>query len=471
MNKKQTKNKDYKQNKILLVASVSFLLMVLSFLYNKFLPWPIETVVIVTAAIGVLLIAFNRIPKSIQILGIVLMLIGSLGLFYSQSVLNRALKQVIVEKTVVSFVVLEDSAILDLKLGDEYRYGNSSLLDEDIKEHALSEVSKEFNFTITPYKFDMDSDLFLALKNKQIDVMIIDNAMSGFVEDDYPEFWEQVRVIYEVSREYERVDIKTDTNFKTDPFVIYISGIDTSGPLSYRSRSDVNILMYVNPNKQEILQVTLPRDLYVPIACKNNVKDKLTHAGNYGIKCSIDSIEQFMDHQIDLFARVNFTSFLNIIKVIGPIEVYSEYAFSPTKLPNYFVKKGMNTMNAEQALAFSRERKRLPGGDITRGLNQQEVIKGVIKKLVSPSALLNIEGIVKEVATSVDTNATSDNLLDIINRQIKENINWKFSSMSMVGKGAMLPGVQNPNQNVYYMLVNQEKYQEVQDHIKEIMRK
>ena len=471
MSKKQSKKIDIKQNRILLVASAVFLLMLVSFVYNRFLPWPIEATIIITAAIGVLLIAFNRIPKSVQIIGIVLMLLGSLGLFYSQSALNRALQKIEVEKSIISFVVLKDSEIKDLKKGESYRYGVSLLIDQELKQHAIDEVLEKLKFSIVPNEFNMDSDLYLALKNNQIDVMMIDNGLSSFVEEDYPEFWDEVRVVYEVLKEYDRVEIKTETDFRKDPFVVYVSGIDTAGPLSYRSRSDVNILMYVNPNSQEILQVTLPRDLYVPIACQNNIKDKLTHSGVYGINCSIDTIEQFMNHQVDLFARVNFTSFMNIIKVIGPIEVYSQYSFYPVALPGYYVKKGVNTMNAEQALAFSRERKQLPGGDVSRGLNQQEVIKGVIKKMISPSALINIEGVIKQVSKSVDTNATSENVIDILNRQIKENIDWKFSSMSMVGHGAMLPGVQNPNQQIYYMLVDEDKYQEVQNKIKEIMNK
>lgn len=470
MSKKRNKKVDLKQNRLLLVDSAIFLLMLVAFVYNKFLPWPIEVVIILTAAIGVLLIAFDRIPKWVQIVGVVLMLIGSLGLFYSQSALERALKHVDVEKSLISFVVMKDSPIEDLKKGGSYRYGSSLLLDEELKQHAIDEVLDKLKFSIVPDEFNMDSDLYLALKNDQIDVMMIDNSLSSFVEEDYPEFWLEVKVVYEVSKEYERVDVKTETDFKKDPFVIYLSGIDTEGPLSFRSRSDVNILMYVNPNTQQILQVTLPRDLYVPIACQNNVKDKLTHTGVYGINCSINTIEQFMGHEIDLFARVNFTSFMNIVRVIGPIDVFSQYSFYPSALPEYYVSKGMNKMNAEQALAFSRERKQLPSGDITRGLNQQEVIKGIIKKLVSPSALLNIEGIIKQVSKSVDTNASSDDLLDIVNRQIKENIDWKFTSMSMVGNGAMLPGVQNPEQHIYYMLVDQEVYKEVQQEIEKVMK-
>lgn len=467
---KKNRKFNFKNNKTLLTAAISFLLMLIAFMYNKFLPSYLEIVIIITATAGVLLIAFNKIPKSIQIIGIVFMLLGTIGLFYSQNALDRALRHINVEKTIVSFVVLKDSPIETLSQGESYKYGISKLVDLELREDLLNEINEKFKFNIIPLDYNDDSNLYLALQNKQIDIMIIDNAVSGFVEEEHPNFWDSVRVIFEMSKEYDRVEIKTDTNFKKDPFVVYLSGIDTSGPLSSRSRSDVNILMYVNPNTQSILQVTLPRDLYLPIVCKNNVKDKLTHAGNYGINCSVDTIEQFMGHQIDLFARVNFTSFMNIVNVIGPIEVYSQYEFNPSELRSFRVKKGLNTMNAEQALAFSRERKRVPGGDITRGLNQQEVIKGIIKKLISPTSLLNIEGIIKAVSKSVDTNATSDNLLDIINRQIKEDIDWKFDSSTMVGNGTMLPGVQNPNQRIYYMLVDQVKYDEIKLKIEEIMK-
>ena len=459
---------DFKKDRLLQIATVVFILMLGAFVYNKILPWQIEAVIIVTAAVGVLLIGFNRLPKSLQITGVVVMLIGTLGLFYSQSALNRAFRQIDVERSIVSFVVLEESEIQDLENGEDYRYGYSNMLDLELYENALMAVEEEFEFTPNTTPFNYDEDVYQALLNDQIDVMIVDNALVSLFIEEYPEFWERVRVVYEVAKDYEREQIRTETDFKTDPFVIYISGIDIEGPLSNRSRSDVNILMYVNPDKGEILQVSLPRDLYVPIACQNNVKDKLTHSGIYGVGCSINTIENFMGHQIDLFARVNFTSFMNIINVVGDIQVYSHYSFT-TRNGQHSFNAGTNTMNAEQALAFSRERYNVPGGDVTRGLHQQEVIKGVIKKLVSPSTIVRIEGIISEVAKSVDTNATSDDLLAIVNRQIRDNIDWTFTSFAMEGTGMMLPGVQNPNQQVYYMQPNPQRYNEIQAEIKRVM--
>ncbi len=461
---------DFKKDRLLQIATVVFILMLGAFVYNKILPWQIEAVIIVTAAVGVLLIGFNRLPKSLQITGIVVMLIGTLGLFYSQSALNRAFRQIDVERSIVSFVVLEESEIQDLENGEDYRYGLSGLLDLELKELSLTTVNEEFGFMMVYDEFDYDSTVYTALLNDQIDVMVVDNALVGLFEDEYPDFWDEVRVIYEVSKEYERDQIRTDTDLKKDPFVVYISGIDVQGPLTNRSRSDVNILMYVNPDKGEILQVSLPRDLYIPIACQNNRKDKLTHSGNYGIGCSIDTIENYMGHEIDLFARVNFTSFINIINVIGDIQVHSHYSFT-TRGGKHTFSAGTNTMNAEQALAFSRERYNVPGGDVTRGLHQQEVIKGVINKLVSPSTIVRIEGIIREVASSVDTNATSDDLLAIVNRQISGNIKWEFTSMAMKGTDSMLPGVQNPNQLVYYMQPREDVYNEIQAEIKRVMNK
>lgn len=459
---------DFKHNRMLQIASVVFVFMIFAFVYNKFLPWQIEAIIIATAATGVLLIGFNRLPRSLQITGIIIMLLGSLGLTYTQSLLNRAFNQLTVEKSTVSFVVMKDSKIEDLKDGSKYRYGISDMIDSDLKQHAIDEVKKDFKFDLKTESYVYDNNAYAALLSNEIEVLIIDNALVTFVETEYPDFWEEVRVVYEISKDYTREEIKTDKNFKKDPFVVYISGIDINGPLTSKSRSDVNILMFVNPNKGEILQVTIPRDYYVPIACQKNVKDKLTHAGNGGVGCSISTIENYMDIKIDLYARVNFTSFINIINVIGDINVYSEYSFR-VGTPEFLVKKGMNTFNAEQALSFARERYKLPNGDIDRGLNQQEVIKGVINKLTSPAQIFNIEKIIKQTAKSVDTNATSDILLDLVNRQIKDNIQWKFTSMSMEGTGSMLPAKFDSSKLIYYMQPRADVEAKVYEKIKEIM--
>ena len=460
---------DFKKDRMLQIASAVFVLLVASFIFNRVLPWWLETIIVVTALAGVALIGFNRLPKSVQITGIVLMLIGSMGLFYSQSLLNRAFTQITVERTIISFVVLNESPIENLDNGQNYRYGYSEMLDPELKELVIETVEEEFGFVIDPTTYIFDDQVFAALLSNEIEVMIVDNALVSFFDEEYPNFWDEVRVIFEVEKEYERDTTRTEVDFSKDPFVVYISGIDAEGPLSTRSRSDVNILMFVNPSKGEILQVSLPRDLYLPISCRNNNKDKLGHTGVYGINCSIDTIQNFMNLEIDLFARVNFTSFIEIINVIGNIEVYSEYSFYPSPLPNFLVRKGMNTMNAEQALAFSRERKQLPGGDITRGLNQQEVIKGVIRRLISPSQILRIESIISQTARSIDTNATSDDLLKVVNRQISENISWNFTSKAMTGTGVMLPSEADDGRLIYYLQHSPEVYNEIQALIREVM--
>ena len=174
---------DFKKDRLLQIATVVFILMLGAFVYNKILPWQIEAVIIVTAAVGVLLIGFNRLPKSLQITGVVVMLIGTLGLFYSQSALNRAFRQIDVERSIVSFVVLEESEIQDLENGEDYRYGYSNMLDLELYENALMAVEEEFEFTPNTTPFNYDEDVYQALLNDQIDVMIVDNALvSLFIE-------------------------------------------------------------------------------------------------------------------------------------------------------------------------------------------------------------------------------------------------------------------------------------------------
>ena len=110
--------------------------------------------------------------------------------------------------------------------------------------------------------------------------------------------------------------------------MLYISGIDTYGGLSARSRSDVNILVAANTKTKEILMVATPRDFYVDFAVTKGQKDKLTHAGIYGVGASIDALQRLYSIDIPYYLRINFSGFIDVIDALGGVDVYSEYDFS-----------------------------------------------------------------------------------------------------------------------------------------------
>ena len=206
--------------------------------------------------------------------------------------------------------------------------------------------------------------------------------------------------------------MSVDTSIQ-DPFSVYISGIDVYGEIEQTSRSDVNIIATVNPKTHQILLVTTPRDYYVPIpGISRGQEDKLTHAGNYGVDVSMATLEELYQVKIPFFARINFTSLIDIVDHLGGVDVYSEYEFRTSRNSEHVmdVQKGLNHFNGEEALAFSRERENVPGGDNQRGKNQQAVITAMIKKMISPQMLMKANSIIDDVSGNVETNMSQEQM-------------------------------------------------------------
>ena len=229
------------------------------------------------------------------------------------------------------------------------------------------------------------------------------------------------------------VDDETDNseiNYK--PFVVYLSGNDSDGQLNANGRSDVNILMVVNPTTGKILLVNTPRDYYVKLAGKHEF-DKLTHAGVFGVDESMQTISLLYETPIDYYVRLNFSGFMDIIDALGGITVYSDVDFTVAEW-HYVV--GKNDLSGIEALAFARERYSFNSGDRQRGKNQQAVIKGLISKICSPAILTNYLDLMTAVKGTVETNMSVDEIAELVRFQIDEKIEWSIESISVDGSDA-----------------------------------
>ena len=120
-----------------------------------------------------------------------------------------------------------------------------------------------------------------------------------------------------------------DPDLWKDSFCAYVSGIDTYGPVTTRSRSDVNILAIVNTETKTVLLISTPRDYYVPFNFQpvNGAMDKLTHAGIYGIEGSMQALGDYYGFPIQYYMRVNFTGFIDVIDSLGGVDVESDADF------------------------------------------------------------------------------------------------------------------------------------------------
>jgi len=243
------------------------------------------------------------------------------------------------------------------------------------------------------------------------------------------------------------------------PFIVYISGIDTSGAIANRARSDVNQLMVVNPKTGKVLLVNTPRDFYVTLADMPNcnLKDKLTHSGVYGIGVSVDTMNALYGININYYVRLNFSSLVTLVDALGGIDVNSQWAFTASEgacqglpsCPSFTV--GMNHLDGAHALAFSRERHNVPGGDRGRGTDQQAVITAILNKAVQPSSLFNYSGIVSAISGSIQTSMTPDQISAQIRQQISDGTKWKVTSMSVTGADDSQYTCSYPHQKLYVM--------------------
>ncbi len=248
-------------------------------------------------------------------------------------------------------------------------------------------------------------------------------------------------------------------NISKHPFVVYISGIDTRdvGEIHDKGLSDVNMVVVVNPQKKKVLMVSTPRDYYVGLDGDQNKLDKLTHAGSYGIECSMSTLEALYGVEFNYYAKVNFKSVVDIVDALGGVTVSSDYNFvsrhSLTE-KEYSFKKGENFVLGDAALAFVRERKSFPEGDRQRGIHQQILIKSVVEKAISPAMLVpaNIEDMLKAISNNTKTNFSEKEIKKLISYQIDTmGSSWEFASFSVNGTGEMNYTYSYPNQKLSVM--------------------
>ena len=224
-----------------------------------------------------------------------------------------------------------------------------------------------------------------------------------------------------------------------EPFVVYLSGVDNRGDLTEKARSDVNILAVVNPTTKQAALINTPRDYYVDLAGTDS-KDKLTHAGLYGVETSMATLGNLYGVNVEHYLRINFAGFINIIDAIGGVDVYSDQAFTSVGSPGYYdpttFAEGWNHLDGKSALAFARERHAFKTGDIQRGINQMKVIDAVANKLKSPALLMGFSKLMDAAADCFVTSLSQEQISALVRMQLGDLANWDIQSYTVTGSGA-----------------------------------
>ncbi len=250
-------------------------------------------------------------------------------------------------------------------------------------------------------------------------------------------------------------------------FVVYFSGIDVWGWTDTKSRSDVNIIAAVNTNTRHIQLINTPRDYYVEMPISNGAKDKLTHAGLYGVENSMGTLSMLYDIDIDYYLRVNFSGFEAIIDEMGGVDVYSEYDFTVDPIKHY--TEGYNHLTGLEALAFVRERHAFASGDNQRGRNQMALLNAMIQKVCSADFLANHDKIIEDLTDMYRTNIPDDVIAGLIFNQLLNNEAWTVDSYAVTGTGGTETTYSTPDSAGYVMIPNDADVEQAKELLQSVL--
>ena len=373
--------------------------------------------------------------------------------------------------------VLADNPALEVEETSTYTYGYLKNYDEDCTQQAFEKIIKRLGSEPSTAGYTSIATMVTALLENRIDAIVLNGGLVSLLEEteEFMDFSAQTKVLAQIRVEEEEmlpesaaVMVEEETNqeqtaatemsqqtesteapvdyTELEPFVVYVSGSDSydTEVVKY-GRSDVNILAVVNPLTKQVLLINTPRDYYVNTTAKAGEKDKLTHCGIYGTKCSMRTLGNLYGVDIEYFVRINFSGFKKFIDALGGITVYSDYAF--TAITRTDIKEGENHLTGQQALDFARERYTLPGGDNDRGKHQMQVITAVIEKATTGTTIItNYSDIMDSVEGMFTMNLPTELIGDVMKMQLSDMARWNVVSFSATGSYAQeetysMPGV------------------------------
>ena len=437
------RKKDKKKSKNLFYRIVSIVLAVVSLIFEGILLYidllPTKYMVIISIVLllftgfNVLLLNIKNLKKKIKkvlsIISIIVIIMLTVAGFYICKTLGVLISNGDSKYKLehYSVIVLESSdydKLKDIK-GETVGYFKNSIGSEEANETLSEKIDVEYE------SYESANTLMEDLMNSNINIILVEDSVKEIMEEESKTFAKSIKTLYTFTIKVEVESTLKDVDVTKEPFAIYLSGIDTYGEISSVSRSDVNMVIVINPNTNQILLISIPRDYYVQLHGTTGTKDKLTHAGIYGIDMSIQTLEDLLQTKINYYFKVNFTSVIDIVDALGGLDVYSEYTF--VSYSGYSFKKGLNSVNGEQALDFVRTRKAFTDGDRQRGKNQQALIEAMFRKATDKSIITKYNSLLNAINGKYQTNMSIKKMTSLIKTQLNTMKSWNITSYSLTG--------------------------------------
>lgn len=402
----------------------------------------------------------------VAIISLLLIIIYGFGCRYADKTVEYIKNATNVEYETITYKVLtlkdkEYSEVLDLT--DK----NIGFISSDkYYKKSTKKLEKRMNFNNKNYK--EIGTMIGSLYEGKIDALVISDSYLELLEENNVEFTSEDKEIYSYKIRVIKSKEETKVDITKEPFIVYISGSDSRGSVSDTARSDVNIVAVVNPIKRKVLLVSIPRDYYVQLHGTTGVKDKLTHAGVYGIDMSVNTIEDLLGIDINYYTKVSFNTVVKLVDTIDGIDINSDLAF---KADNCTYYEGNNHLDGKCALRFARERKSYETGDRHRGQNQQAVITSIINKMSNPKYLIRYDKILKNTEGTIETNMSYDEITSLARYELSDLKKWSTESYNLDGVGDMQPTYSMGEINLYVMQPDEITIKIAQNKINDYLKK
>lgn len=372
-----------------LVIAIVVMLNRYSKIYSRLYFEGVLVAVLLTLIINMMfLLGYVKRKKLFRVLFVLLSFVLTvlLGLstwyvYRGNSSIDKIINDMAVEDIEYSLISLNPN----MELNNLYKEKIALVQDTEgtLEKEVKNELSK-YSDNLEYLEYKSYRDLLMAAMDEEYELMVVPRDFRKILDNPKDEelFIDSKVLLSFNKRQNEDV---SDVDVLKDPFTVLMLG-------NNEGLSDSIILASFNPQTLRLTMTSLSRDSYVPISCyPNGSRDKLNHSRAHSRQCIIDTVEDFLDVEVDFYFETDFYALVKIVDTLGGLELDSPIEFSgslpledsPGKYEQIKVEKGRSLMNGKQAITFARERHHMPNGDFDRQLNQQYVIKELAQKILS----------------------------------------------------------------------------------------
>ena len=443
-NKKTLKKDIFAIILLALQAALSIALIIVLTILNV-LPAGLFILLVVVLIVLWLLVFFSQwkrykklplIGKIFSIIICIVLIVGNYYMIITNKAIDTVSEEVAYDIDYIDVVVMANDPAQKIEDAADYTFGTQATFQPINLNTALSDIEDAIGKEPKTKDYTSALNQADALYSGEVKAIIYNRDFKTAIEEKHEKYEEETRVIMTITIK-EQVDIKagSDVDVTTQPFLFYISGNDEYGDISISGRSDVNMLVAVNPVSRQVLMINTPRDYYVELpGVSGGMRDKLTHAGVYGVQCQVDTMSALYGYDVDYYSKVNFSSLWDIVDCLGGIDIYNDYYFHCTTGDSEF-EEGNIHLDGFHALEYCRERESLEDGDFERGRHQQIVLEAIINKLLSSAGFTAYSQLIKTLEKCCITNIPKESISALVKKQLAEGGGWNIVKASAEGGG------------------------------------